>query len=50
MKLSENRQVLFLEPAVKAKIFTFVLPTEKRLVITVSFWTIFSNFSATKAN
>jgi len=27
---------------------TFVLPTEKRLV--VSFWTFFSNISATKAN
>jgi len=28
-----------LEPAVKAKMLTFVLPTEKRLV--VSFWTFF---------
>jgi len=38
-KLSEDRQILFLEPAVKAKMLTFVLPTEKRLV--VSFWTVF---------
>jgi len=37
--LSEDGRTLFLEPAVKAKTLTFVLPTEKRLV--VSFWTFF---------
>jgi len=30
---------LFLEPAVKAKMLTFVLPAEKRLL--VLFWTFF---------
>jgi len=30
-----------LEPAVKAKILTFVLPTEKRKRLVVSFWTFF---------
>jgi len=35
--LSEDIRILFLEPAVKAKMLTFVLPTEKHLV--VSFWT-----------
>jgi len=39
MKLSEDRRILFLEPAVKAKMLTFVLSTEKRLV--VSFWAFF---------
>jgi len=39
MKLPEDIRILFLEPAVKAKMLTFVLPTEKRLV--VSFWTFF---------
>jgi len=38
-KLSEDKRILFLEPAVKAKMFTFVLPTEKRLV--VLFWSFF---------
>jgi len=36
-----------LEIAIKAKMLTFVLPTEKRLL--VSFWTFFSNISETKA-
>jgi len=39
-KLSEDtRRIFFLEPAVKAEMYTFVLPTEKRLV--VSFWVFF---------
>jgi len=42
MKLSEATRILFLKPAVKAKRLTFVLPTEKRLV--VSFWTIFFKY------
>jgi len=33
MKLFEDRRILFLEPAVKAKMLTFVLPTEERLVV-----------------
>jgi len=41
-------EFLFLEPAVKPKVLTFALQTEKRLV--VLFWTFFSNISATKAN
>jgi len=32
-KLSEDRRILFLELAVKAKMLTFVLPTEKCLVV-----------------
>jgi len=39
MKLFEDKRILFLEPAVKSIMLTFVLPTEKRLV--VSFWTFF---------
>jgi len=39
MKLSKDRRILFLEPAVKAEMLTFVLPTEMRLV--VSCWTFF---------
>jgi len=38
-KLSEDKQILFLEPVVKAKILTFLLPTEKCLI--VLFWTFF---------
>jgi len=30
-----------LEPAVKAKMLTFVLPTEKRLVVSFWTWTFF---------
>jgi len=41
-------KILFLKSAVKGKMLTFVLPTEKRLV--VLFKTFFSNISATKAN
>jgi len=33
MKLSEDRKILFLEPAAKAKMLSFVLPTEKCLVV-----------------
>jgi len=43
MKLSKDKRILFLEPAIKAKMFTFVLPTEKRLV--VSFWIFFKYLS-----
>jgi len=32
-KLAEDKQILFLESAVKIKMLTFVLPTEKHLVI-----------------
>jgi len=38
-----------LEPAVKAKMLTLVLPTEKRLVVCFIL-DIFSNLSATKVN
>jgi len=39
-KLSEDKRILFLEPAVKVKMLIFiVLPTENLLV--VSFWTFF---------
>jgi len=38
-KLSKDIRILFYEPAIKAKILTFMLPTEKRLV--VSLWTFF---------
>jgi len=39
MKLYEVRRILLFETAVKSKMLTFVLPTEKCLV--VSFWTFF---------
>jgi len=35
----QNNRILFLEPGVKAKMLTFVLPTEKRSVVSV--WTFF---------
>jgi len=40
-KLYKITRILFLETAVKAKMLTSMLPTEKRWV--VSFWTFFSN-------
>jgi len=46
-ELSGDIRILFLKSAVKAKMLTYVLPTEKRLV--VSFWKFFQ-ISATKAN
>jgi len=39
-KLSEDKRILFLEPAIKAKLLTFVLPTEKRLVSFLDFFQI----------
>jgi len=33
MKISEDKLILFLELTVKAKMLTFVLPTEKCLVV-----------------
>jgi len=42
LKLSEDKRILFLEPAVKAKMLTFVLPTKKSFV--VSFWKFFKFF------
>jgi len=40
------KQILFLEPAVTAKMLTFVLATEKRLVryLVVLVWTFFQIF------
>jgi len=38
-KLFEDKRILFLKPAVKPKMLTFVLPTEMSLE--VSFWTFF---------
>jgi len=44
MKLYEVRRILLLKTAVKAKMLTFVLPTEKGLVVS---FRIFLNISTT---